>query len=93
MDIVKTSERRHWEAPIKIPTCVNCRAVMFSFHLGVSNQLLTRFAGKFGDSMDASSETINVAQNETSVAILSRKEFSGMKSAPMYLIRELDMDC
>ena len=65
---------------------------MFSFHLGVSNQLLTRFAWKFGDSMETSSETINVAQNETSVAILAHKEFAGMKSVPVYLIRDLDVD-
>ena len=54
--------------------------------------MLTRFAGKFGDSMETPSETINVAQNETSVAILAHKEFAGMKSVPLYLIRDLDVD-
>ena len=65
---------------------------MFSSHLGLSSQMLTRFAGKFGDSTEAPSETINVSQNETSVAILAHKEFSGMKSVPVYLIRDLDVD-
>ena len=65
---------------------------MFSSHLWLSNQMLTRFAGKFGDSMETPSETINVAQNETSVAILAHKEFAGMKSVPLYLIRDLDVD-
>ena len=78
--------------PNKIPTCVNCRAVIFSFHLGAPNQLITRLAGKFGESTDASSETINVAQDETSVAILAHKEFSGVQIVPMYLICELDIE-
>ena len=54
--------------------------------------MLTRFAGKFGDAIETPRETPNATKNKTPVAILAHKEFAGMKSAPAYLIRDIDVD-